>query len=59
MRSCEPQFQKTKLENAVVLSPALTTFQQKNGLFPERIKTNSTCCMMANIRILKTTLFQC
>lgn len=48
---------KMKLENTAVLSPALTTFQRKSCLFPERIKMNSTCCMMANIRILKPHCF--
>lgn len=40
-----------------MLSPDLTTFQQKNCLFPEINKMNSTCLRMANISILKPHSF--
>lgn len=46
-----------ELQNVIILSPDLTTCQQKNRLFPEINKTCTICCIMAHISILKPQSF--
>lgn len=57
MGFCQPKFQKLNDRVLLQVSPDLTTCQQKNCLFPDINKMNSTCCTMTTIRIWSHFVF--